>query len=292
VNKAIDKKGITWFLVLTFIPTIAVAIVLNQLGVNVAEQMFFYVSMVMMSAMFFPAIAAFVVRKFITKEGFKDSYLRFGSFKPYLKSAIVIPLLFAIVYLITSFFYAPDFTLQTFIQQNSLPELHIQPSIFILLIFVSTFLTSPLINFIPSFGEEFGWRGYLLPKLLPLGKRKALIYSSIIWGLWHAPFVLLIGFGKYGVNSILGVLLFTSIITLLGIYIGEKTLKHKSVYLASFMHGVFNAQAYGIWVIIFPVLNPFIGGIGGIIGLLVLFPLAMNSLGLFEGFHSLKNSNK
>ncbi|WP_048106776.1 CPBP family intramembrane glutamic endopeptidase [Methanosarcina barkeri] len=36
-----------------------------------------------------------------------------------------------------------------------------------------------------AFGEEFGWRGYSLPKLLPLERKKALIISSIIWGLWH-----------------------------------------------------------------------------------------------------------
>ncbi|HRR89934.1 MAG TPA: CPBP family intramembrane metalloprotease [Eubacteriales bacterium] len=39
-----------------------------------------------------------------------------------------------------------------------------------------------------SFGEEFGWRGFVLPKML--GKRSPLVVSLIlgfIWGMWHLP---------------------------------------------------------------------------------------------------------
>ena len=32
-------------------------------------------------------------------------------------------------------------------------------------------LISPVVNALATFGEEFGWRGYLQPKLLPLGER-------------------------------------------------------------------------------------------------------------------------
>ena len=42
-----------------------------------------------------------------------------------------------------------------------------------------------------SFGEEWSWRGYLLPQLLPLGQWRALLISGAIWGLWHAPLIVL-----------------------------------------------------------------------------------------------------
>ncbi|MBB3696856.1 CPBP family intramembrane metalloprotease [Flammeovirga yaeyamensis] len=40
------------------------------------------------------------------------------------------------------------------------------------------------------FGEEYGWRGFLLPNLAEsLGKVKAMIIVGIVWALWHAPIV-------------------------------------------------------------------------------------------------------
>lgn len=47
------------------------------------------------------------------------------------------------------------------------------------------------ITAIAATGEEIGWRGWLLPKLLLLGPGWALSVSGAIWGLWHAPAILL-----------------------------------------------------------------------------------------------------
>ncbi|GHH62931.1 abortive infection protein [Streptosporangium violaceochromogenes] len=52
------------------------------------------------------------------------------------------------------------------------------------------FLVAPLINAIVAFGEEWGWRGWLLPRLMPLGTWRALLVSGVIWGAWHAPLTL------------------------------------------------------------------------------------------------------
>lgn len=38
-----------------------------------------------------------------------------------------------------------------------------------------------------AFCEEWGWRGFLLPRLMPLGTWPALLLSGVIWGLWHLP---------------------------------------------------------------------------------------------------------
>lgn len=132
---------------------------------------------------------------------------------------------------------------------------------------------APIANSIPAFGEEMGWRGYLLPRLLPLGRDRALAVSGIIWGLWHAPLVLLLGF-HYPEHRAEGALLFTAVVMLLGIYIGYLRLVSGSTFLAAFAHGMFNSQFYGVWQLIFPDVDPLLGGMTGAIGALVLLPLA------------------
>ena len=264
-----NKKGLFWFLALTFIPTYLLEFILFINGYTFIGKPATIVELVIVSVMFFPAIAAFIVRKFITKEGFKDSGLIIGKPTYYLQAYILIPALFIAIYGITwLFIQAPDFSLNSFAREYGITKLPLSPQVLIFAIFVSTITFAPFINAIAAFGEEFGWRGYLLPKLMPLGTKKALIISGIIWGLWHAPLVL-IGF-HYGHQWALGILFFTIFIMLLGIYIGYLRLVSGSVLIAAFAHGVFNAQAYGVWAVIFPNINPFIGGIYGLVGILIL----------------------
>lgn len=47
---------------------------------------------------------------------------------------------------------------------------------------------------IPAFGEEFGWRGYMLPKLArQFGAKKGLLIHAFIWWFWHLPVVVGMG---------------------------------------------------------------------------------------------------
>ena len=50
------------------------------------------------------------------------------------------------------------------------------------LIQFGSLLIAPGINAIFAFGEEWGWRGFLLPKLLPLGQWPALLLAGISVG--------------------------------------------------------------------------------------------------------------
>ncbi|HII91203.1 MAG TPA: CPBP family intramembrane metalloprotease [Methanosarcina sp.] len=98
--------------------------------------------------------------------------------------------------------------------------------------------------------------------------------SGIIWGLWHLPFIFLLNSGDYP-DKITGSLIFTVLITLLGIYIGALTLDNNSILLASYVHRIFNAQDHGIWLIIYPDYNRLIGGGEGLIGIIVTLPVAL-----------------
>ena len=51
---------------------------------------------------------------------------------------------------------------------------------------------------VPGFGEEFGWRGYMLPRLaVRYGARKGVLLHGTVWWAWHLP-VLSGGAAAYG----------------------------------------------------------------------------------------------
>jgi uncharacterized protein len=42
-------------------------------------------------------------------------------------------------------------------------------------------------------GEELGWQGYMLPRLLRFGTARGIALGGVLWGLWHLPMTLLGG---------------------------------------------------------------------------------------------------
>ncbi len=104
---------------------------------------------------------------------------------------------------------------------------------------------SPILNMISTFGEEFGWRGYLLPKLQVLGTRKAIILQGIIWGIWHLP-VILMGYNygfDYPGSPWLGPIAMVWFTVLVGIFFAWLTIKTKSMWPANIAHGALNGIA-------------------------------------------------
>ncbi len=273
----LNKKGLYSFLAITFGLTILVAVIMKLSGMSVVEGDIFSAQLILAGVMFVPALSSVIVRQFITREGWKDSGLKWGKFKDYFHIWYLVPLIFAMIYLITYLLgNRPDWSLTVFTAAEGL-ALPAPAGYMIVSIFVSTLLLTPFINSVAGFGEELGWRGYLLPKLMPLGSQKALWIHGLIWGLWHTPFVLLLGFGNYA-NIWLGAVMFLAVITFLGVYFGYLRLKSGSTLLASWAHGVFNSQSYGVWPIIFPLVNRYVGGVTGLVGIVVFGLLAWYAL--------------
>lgn len=104
-----------------------------------------------------------------------------------------------------------------------------------------------IINSVFAAGEELGWRGWLLPALRPLGKWPALVISGAIWGLWHAPLILL-GY-NFGLTDWRGVALMTAGCIAWGVLLGWSRLRSGSVWPAVVGHGALNASA-GLFMIV------------------------------------------
>ena len=56
---------------------------------------------------------------------------------------------------------------------------------------VTQTLTTITFAAILGFGEEFGFRGYLLPRLWWMGPRRAALVNGLIWWAWHYPLFLI-----------------------------------------------------------------------------------------------------
>lgn len=98
------------------------------------------------------------------------------------------------------------------------------------------------INLLPALGEELGWRGWLLPKLMPLGALPALLISGVIWAAWHAP-VILLGYNYPDAPGWLGMAAMAGLCIPIGAVFGWLRLRSGSVWPAALAHGAFNAAA-------------------------------------------------
>ncbi|MEU0488022.1 CPBP family intramembrane glutamic endopeptidase [Nocardiopsis sp. NPDC006139] len=138
-------------------------------------------------------------------------------------------------------------------------------------------LVSSVPTLVLAFGEELGWRGYLLPRLLPLGVWPALAVSGAVWGLWHAP-QLLIQYLHGGFDGA-QVALFLVFCVVAGVVIGWFRLASGSVWPAVLAHGANNALNTIGFVTLSAAGSPvdgllYPGGLGGLVGLGVLAAVA------------------
>lgn len=101
-----------------------------------------------------------------------------------------------------------------------------------------------ILMFTFSLAEEIGMRGYLLPKLLPLGRTRALALSGLVFATWHMPLILLTPFFPIG-NELISVPLFYATVVAATFVYGYLRLYTGSVWPASLAHAVHNA-AWGV----------------------------------------------
>jgi len=273
VRAAIDRKGIGVFLLITFGLTYAVEGALALAGIRWEGIPPLVGQYLIIAVMWVPALAAILTLRFVHREGLAAAGFRIGPLRPYLITILIVPLLFSVIYGLTWLLGLdrPDWGLEVF--QAQVAELGtdlgaMPPAGQVLgLLFVGSLVAGPTINSLIAFGEELGWRGYLLPRLMPLGKPKAYLLLGLIWGLWHAPLVLM-GFNYPG-YPLVGIIWMCALTFSIGIFINEMTLRYRSSILAGVIHGTFNGQSYGIWRVLFPNAHPLLGGITGLVGIVV-----------------------
>ena len=122
-------------------------------------------------------VGTFIAGRYVFRDGFEHAGWRWGNPKHYIG-----------VFALALFIFGVPVLLESVFGWHSLPTGISGGAI------LASFFTSFLLTIIPGFGEEFGWRGYMLPRLAQrYSLRKALLLHGFIWWAWHIPALVRIG---------------------------------------------------------------------------------------------------
>jgi uncharacterized protein len=106
-------------------------------------------------------------------------------------------------------------------------------------------------------GEEIGWRGYMLTRLIDADVPAPILVSGIVWAAWHMPLILS---GQYasGPHPTLSAIFFTIDTTALAVVIAWLRLSSGSIWPCIWAHCVWNeviegafdlsTEGYSMWV--------------------------------------------
>lgn len=284
-----NLKRIFIFLAITFVITYGIEIFMIAPLYGSTEMSEAVLAQSLLTCVMIIPTLAVILTRFITKEGFRGRDLYFSlNLKSNLKYYGIVWPLFAVLIIAGAVLYFLVFPKQfdgnmgyAALILNSGRETPIttqevrQQMLFQILIAA---VLSPFINIVNCFGEEWGWRGYLLPKLLKQFKvLPAVLIDGFIWGIWHAPIICMghnYGTGYPGF-PVVGVIAMCVFCIVMGIILSYVTIKTHSCIPAILGHGMINGFAsVGIYftslenpynVFLGPVPTGLIGGAGFIV---------------------------
>lgn len=192
--------------------------------------------------MWIPALASLVARLAL-REGFDDLSLRISDRR--VARALFIAAAFPLLVGAIAYGIAWSTGLAAF-------EAPLEDPVFILPLWMVPLSGSPAARFAQSLalhlslgalsgcvfaaGEEIGWRGYLVPRLIEARVPWALPLSGVIWAVWHWPLVL----GSKDPNKLLSLCLFTLVLIPTGGLMARLCLESGSVLPAILSHALWN----------------------------------------------------
>lgn len=269
----------TLFLLLTFGISYTLAAIFKTVGWGYNDSLIFTIFGIVY--MFIPALCVVIVEKVIHKEKLNPSLLISFKFnKWFLYAWLIMPaisfLTLGISLLFPGVTYSSDMAGMIERYENlltpeqieqmkiSLKNLPVHP---IFLTTVQGLIAGATINAVVAFGEELGWRGFLLREFKAMHFLKASLVIGFIWGIWHAP-IILMGH-NYPQHPAAGVLMMTILCILLTPLFLYITIKSKSVIAAAIIHGTLNGTA-GISILVISGGNDLTTGLTGLAGFTAL----------------------
>jgi membrane protease YdiL (CAAX protease family) len=170
-----------------------------------------------------PGVLSIVLR-FILKSGFKDVGFRIGKGRYYIYAVAVPFVLALLVGLISAALDIRNFSL---VSPGQLAQLG--P----VLLFVLG------LGLVGAFGEELGWRGFLLPKLMSGGVKSPYLICGLVWASWHLPLIAFGGFYQSD-NELLMALIYGLGILAMSFVFSELRVRSESAWTAAIVHAAHN----------------------------------------------------
>jgi membrane protease YdiL (CAAX protease family) len=269
----------TLFLILTFTISFLLAGIYKLTGGGSQDRTGFMILGIIY--MFIPTIAVLIVKKLIHREKIATELLiSFKINKWFFVAWLLMPILafltFGISLLFPDVMYSPDMSgmfsrfesmmtpEQAEQMRASVESLPLHP---VWITLMQGLIAGITVNAIAGFGEELGWRGFLLKQFKDMNFMKASILIGFIWGIWHAPMILM--GHNYPDHPVAGVFMMTILCILLSVILLYITIKSKSVIAAAIMHGTMNATA-GISIMLIEGGNDLTVGMPGVAGFITL----------------------
>ena len=275
-----NAKKLIVYILCAFLPMIAIG-----LAVNPANQILALV--LSACAMLLPLLAVIITQLVFKEPVLKGLDMSFNFNRWWVIGWLLMPVLAMAVLGMTLLMpgakWAPDSEMmQTALQ--SMPEgFGIWGLIGITM--VSGLFSGISINAIFAFGEEIGWRGYLMKLLKGRKFLLAVLLIGVIWGFWHAPLILNgHNYPQHPVEGVFMMVLFCLLLTPMLMYF---RIKGGSVIVPAIMHGTFNAVV-GITNLVVTPYNDLLYGGPGLAGMIVLL-LVNVGLFLYDRFVSKEN---
>ena len=208
--------------------------------------------------MFSPALASWVVCRFVTGRPWpravalrRDSSSR-GGWGRVLTSALIgvavvlVATAACLTVAIMAGWLEVDWSMGGLMAQTSAkaPERPLPPAgVLLPALAVQTVVGGCTINAALALGEETGWRGWLLGALAPLGPWRAVALTGAVWGLWHAPLIVMGYEYASQIPAVAGIGLFTLFCMGLGTLLAWLRTRSGSILPAAITHGSLNACA-------------------------------------------------
>jgi len=259
----IERKSINWFLGITVLlswPLFLAPLALGDMDPTTKQ---LSIQGLWAIAMWGPGIAAIITTLFVSKLPFSSLRLNTLGPKRYYLWAWFLPIVLTLLSgLFTVLFGIAkldlNFTMIRTAMESAASGGEVPVGIVVLSQTLLAITLAPFINMLFTMGEELGWRGFLLPRLLPLGQWKAVLWSGLIWGVWHAPVI--VQGHNYPGYPILGIFMMIVFCFLLGAIIAWLYINTKSPWVAALAHGSVNAIAGVPVLFLAPGFNVAFGG--------------------------------